>query len=143
MSYKDIFLAELVFSLAEHVSEDVIPQPTIQVQSLPSECHISQQVTGDCSAVTAIFGEHDALAAFASQYAKFEVTDDILGEILADFLNMKNGSFVVSLSDTFEAECSLSVPEFSDGAIVPLLKDTYITPVEFDYGTVNFVFSEM
>lgn len=143
MSYKDIFLAELVFSLAEHVSDEVTPQPTIKVNTLPSECHISQQITGECSAVTAIFGEHSALAAFASQYAKFEVTDDILGEILADFLNMNNGSFAVSLSDTFEMECSLSVPEFSDGAIVPILPNTYITPVEFEYGTVNFVFSEM
>lgn len=142
MAQKDLFLAELVFTLASQVQEDISSSPINPVDSLPDECFISQCITGDYSAYTALYGDDDVLTAFASAYSKFEVDDDIKNEILADFLNLNNGRFAVSLSDTLALECSLTVPIFTPPGERQLLENTYVIPITFSFGTVNFVLSE-
>lgn len=142
MAQKDLFIAELVFTLAGQVQEDIIPSPAYQVDALPDDCYISQCITGDYSAYTALYGDKDALMAFANAYAKFNVEDEIESEILADFLNLNNGGFVVSLSDTLSLECSLTVPNIEKDSPKELQENIYIIPITFSFGTVNFVLSE-
>lgn len=142
MAQKDLFIAELVLNLSSQVQEDISPKPAYVADSLPDDCFISQEITGDYKAYTALFGDADVLKAFATAYAKFDVDEEIKNEILADFLNLHNGHFAVSLSDTLSVECSLTVPVFTPPGDRHLSEITYIIPIVFSFGTVNFVLSE-
>lgn len=142
MPQKDLFIAELIFTLTSQVIEDIDPEPARQVEKLPNDCFATQCIIGDYEAFTAIYAEPEVLLSFASAYAHFNVDEDLRDEILGDFLNLNNGRFVVSLSDTLSLECSLSVPEIGPKENNVYYESTYIIPVTFSFGTVNFVFSE-
>lgn len=143
MAQKDLFIAELIYTLASQVQEDITPSPVFNTTSLPDECFISQKIIGDYTAYTAIYGGSEVMSAFANAYSKFDVEDDIRGEILADFLNLNNGRFAVSLSDTLGIECTLTVPNTEKPDLsCSLMENTYIIPINFRFGTVYFVLSE-
>lgn len=142
MSQKDLFVAELMGTLKGMVSEDIKVVSIDEITSIPDAHPISQSIIGDYNANTSIYGDADALTAFAVAYAKFEIDDEIKGEIIADFLNLNNGRFAVSLSDALSLESSLSVPDFSGLQDFEYNAVTYSIGVEFAFGIIYFVLSE-
>ena len=69
--------------------------------------------------------------------------DEIINELAADFLNLHNGLFLVNLSETENIESTLTPPvSASNGEPLKAYSDTYVMPVDFNFGTVNFVLSE-
>lgn len=144
MEQKDLYVAELVFNLSRFVEDETIPQPYIAASALPKECYLSQNIIGDYNACTALYGSEEVLCDFARAYSKFDIDgyDDLTREILADFLNLHNGLFAVNLSDAQKIECTLLPPNTTPGTQPELKSHTYIMPVEFTFGTVNFVLSE-
>ena len=144
MERKELYITALIFNLNRFIEETVISHRTFVADSLPEGTILSQLIVGDYKAVTGLFGEPDALMKFAAQYSKFEVTryDSLCNELLGDFLNLHNGLFVVNLSDSENIESSLEPPEMKNSGVIHLLKTTYIMPVQFSFGTINFVLSE-
>ncbi len=144
-SYKEIYLAELVFNLSRFVEESCISKPSSMITEIPENCFLSQSIIGDYKALTAMYGSDEALIQFAANYSKIEVDkfDSLCNELLGDFLNLHNGLFVVNLSDTQDVESSLEVPVIEKPAKpISLRSHTYVMPIEFKFGTVNFVLSE-
>ncbi|MCR5025668.1 MAG: hypothetical protein K6A90_15265 [Lachnospiraceae bacterium] len=145
MTRKTLYLAELIFNLNRFVDDSITSKPTEIVHEIPPGVFISQGITGDYTALSALYAEPDVLTRFAAQYSKMELEgyDGIVNELAADFLNLHNGLFLVNLSETENVESTLT-PPLSDDKDGPLkaLSDTYIMPVEFKFGTVNFVLSE-
>lgn len=144
MDQKDLYIAELAFNLSRFVQDETIPHPAFTVTNIPNECYLSQKIVGDYNACTALYAPDDVLCDFARAYSKFDLDgyDELTREILADFLNLNNGLFAVNLSDSQEIECTLLPPNTEPGITPALEALTYILPVKFTFGTVNFVFSE-
>ncbi len=142
MSKKDLYINELTSCLKEMVSEDLKAGAATPLSDIPGGCYISQLIVGDYTAFTALYAEDAVLNAFASAYAKFDVSPDDRDEILADFLNMTNGRFAVLLSNSQSVECTLSVPEYKPPGTVTLRSDSVAIPVEFPFGSICFIFSE-
>ncbi len=144
MEQKDLYIAELIFNLSRFVQEETIPHPSMTVSAIPKECYLSQKIIGEYNAFTALYASEEVLCDFARAYSKFEIDgyDDLTREILVDFLNLHNGFFAVNLSDSQEIECTLMPPNTDPDAELDLNMHTYILPIEFDFGTVNFILSE-
>lgn len=144
MEQKDLYIAELIFNLSRFVQDDTVPHPSMTVSTIPKECYLSQKIVGGYNAFTALYGPEDVLCDFARAYSQFELDgyDDLTREILVDFLNLNNGFFAVNLSDSQEVECTLLPPNTDPEHSAELNMHTYILPIEFDFGTVNFVLSE-
>lgn len=145
MTRKSLYLAELVFNLNRFVDENITSRPTMIVDEIPESCFISQGIKGDYNALSAIYAEPEVLTSFAASYSKMELDhyDGIINELAADFLNLHNGLFLVNLSETENIESTLTPPVSDSGAgPLKLFSDTYIMPVDFRFGTVNFVLSE-
>ena len=145
MTRKSIYLAELIFNLNRFVDENITSRPTEIVSSIPEDCHIAQGITGDYNALSALYAEPEVLTIFAAKYSKMELVhyDDIINELAADFLNLHNGLFLVNLSESENIESTLT-PPVSDKSGEPLkaYTVTYVMPVDFKFGTVNFILSE-
>ncbi len=145
MTRKSLYLAELIFNLNRFVDENITSRPTEIVDKIPDNCYIAQGITGDYNALSAVYAEPSVLTNFAASYSKMELDhyDDIIDELAADFLNLHNGLFLVNLSETENVESTLTPPvsNTESGPLKPL-SDTYIMPVDFKFGTVNFVLSE-
>ena len=145
MTRKSIYLAELIFNLNRFVDENITSRPTEIVHDIPEGCHIAQGITGDYNALSAIYAEPEVLTIFAAKYSKIELDhyDEIINELAADFLNLHNGLFLVNLSETENIESTLTPPvSASNGEPLKAYSDTYVMPVDFNFGTVNFVLSE-
>lgn len=145
MTRKTLYLAELIFNLNRFVDDSITSRPTEIVNEIPPGVFISQGITGDYNALSALYADPDVLTRFAAQYSKMELEgyDGIVNELAADFLNLHNGLFLVNLSETENVESTLTPPLSDDtGGPLKALSDTYIMPVEFRFGTVNFVLSE-
>ena len=145
MTRKSIYLAELIFNLNRFVDENITSKPTIIVDRIPEGCYITQQIVGDYNAVSALYADPKVLTKFAASYSKMELQnyDGIINELAADFLNLHNGLFLVNLSETENIESTLTPPVSNAmGDPVTSYSDTYIMPVDFNFGTVNFVLSE-
>ena len=145
MTRKSIYLAELIFNLNRFVDDNITSRPTEIVHEIPESCHIAQGITGDYNAISALYAEPEVLLTFAAKYSKMELDhyDDIINELAADFLNLHNGLFLVNLSESENIESTLT-PPISDenGDPIKPYTDTYVMPVDFRFGTVNFILSE-
>ena len=80
---------------------------------------------------------------FASRYAgeDFSSFDEYCHASLDDFLNLHNGLFLVNMSNMWDIELTLTpTEELTD---VPYISsgETYVLPVIFTFGTVNFLFT--
>ncbi len=142
---KDAYMSELLFNLNRFVEDSAASQKLKGVKTLPENCFLSQNITGDYQAFTALYADEEVLTEFAARYSKFELDhyDSIVNELAADFMNLHNGLFVVNLSDTEDVESSLEPPVLEPPAKpFTLHEKIWILPVKFSFGIVNFVLSE-
>lgn len=111
------------------------------------ENELSQEITGLPSAYSAMDGEKRALTAFAESYSSLGVAeyDSLCQEVLLDFLNLHNGLFIVHLSENKICELSLSVPKQNGKKSItsPSTGKVTIIPINFSYGTINFLLVQL
>lgn len=142
MSFKELYFKELSKNIKEYVSDSFTMADESTIDAIPQSCRACQNFLGEYSAVSGIYGEHDALMAFSSLYAKFDIEDEILDEILADFLNLHNGLVAVELSNHQKTECTLTVPAMPPDETTHLYNHTYSLCINFDFGKIDFFISE-
>ena len=145
MANSDIYVAELTSNLRKFVDDSVTERPTYISPDIPSGCYISQNITGDYNAVSAIYGDKEALRQFSVNYAKMELEEysEVVDELASDFLNLHNGLFVVRLSREFSTESSLDPPMFDpDKAVSAKNRTIHMIPYDFSFGSLVFVLIE-
>ncbi len=146
MTKQSLYVAELVFNLNRFVDDKISSLPTTILDKMPDQCFIGQSITGDYQAVTGVYGDEDALTAFAVKYSKIELEryDSIVPELAADFMNLHNGLFLVNLSEAEHIESSLLPPMMNPEETLSASdsQTIYLMPVEFEFGIINFVLSE-
>lgn len=145
MSYKSIYFNLLKEHIKDYVTEsendfEILEETTIN--AIPESCSACQNFLGEYVSVAGIYGDRDIQLKFSTKYAKFDVTEDLCNEILADFLNLNNGLVAVELSNNEHCECTLTVPAMPPDENTHLYANTYVTPVKFDFGTLYFFVSE-
>ena len=145
MQIEDLYYPALILNLNRFTGDSVSYHRAETLAAIPDSCYISQAITGDCEALTALYGSPENVAAFALAYSKMEPEEieGAEGELAADFLNMHNGLFIVNLSDYGDTECSLGVPQFTPGgeALRPYDRIRSMQ-VDFSFGPLFFLLSE-
>lgn len=86
---------------------------------------------------------HEAAIAFASRYVdeEFEEFDEYVSASMEDFLNLHNGLFSVNMSNDYTVELHLQPPEAHENTVLSTEAPSYLLPVIYSFGTVNFIFS--
>ena len=139
------YIEKLVYNISMYVEPEFSLGSIEILSDFSGRCELSQAITGIPSAYSCIDGKTDALVTFAEHYSHLGITsfDMLAREAILDFLNLHNGLFLVNLSETENVESTLTPPTSDDnGEPLESYPDTYIMPVEFKFGTVNFVLSE-
>ena len=80
---------------------------------------------------------------FAKRYASEDFTefDEYVQASVEDFLNLVNGVFCVNMSNSFNVELMLDPPLSSTDAVIGGGQDTFLLPVLYSFGTINFLIS--
>ena len=142
MSYKQLYFDELANNLKTYVSNEFEVLDESSINSIPESCRACQNFLGEYSAISGVYGNQDVLKTFSTLYAKFDVEDEIVDEILADFINLHNGLVAVKLSNSNNTECTLTVPAMPPDESTHLYKNTYTIRIKFEFGDVYFFISE-
>lgn len=137
------YISKLVLDIILYVDTNISLGDINLCDSYHLEHELSQNIVGVPSAYSAIDGNVKVLAAFAEAYSHLGIAeyDSTCKEVLLDFMNLHNGLFLVDLSSNNVAELSLSVPKESENYQLSsdLTGKITIIPVNFSYGTVNFI----
>ncbi len=137
-----IMFIELLFNnFVRFVGEDFTISNCIELTEYPTECCVKQGILGDYAIDSYINMDESTAIAFASRYAneEFEVYDEYIQASMQDFLNLHNGLFIVNMSNEASLELTIGVPEVIDEPVIEFEHRTYLFPILYSFGTVNFI----
>jgi len=142
--FTDLYVRKLLENIVLYVDSSVSLGDIIFTDSYKLEQEISQEIIGIPSAYSAMDGNIKVLTEFAESYSNMGITnyDSLCREALMDFMNLHNGLFIVELSNRNICELSLSVPKqngFHRLSSSDIEGKITVVPVNFKYGTINFV----
>lgn len=141
--YLSIYLLLLLHSFTRFIGDDFSPLDIYRVTDLGTDCLVEQNMDFPYfSAVNALNMEPETAAAFASRFTKEEFPEYNPGALAAlqDFLHIQNGLFAVDVFSECGVEVTLQTPMEND-FITAYDKATYILPLLYSFGTVQFIFS--
>ncbi|MCI9491892.1 MAG: chemotaxis protein CheX [Lachnospiraceae bacterium] len=137
------YLTLLFNNLVRFIGEDFTPLNLMTLPEVPTNFCVSQVVDGAFSFLSALDMNHEAAIAFASRYVdeEFEEFDEYVSASMEDFLNLHNGLFSVNMSNDYTVELHLQPPEAHENTVLSTEAPSYLLPVIYSFGTVNFIFS--
>ena len=135
------YLQLLFNDVIRFIGGDFTPMDLVPFQEYVTKCASSQEVFGSFHLVSAIDMDEKTAVAFASRYAgeDFEEFDEYVVASLDDFLNLHNGLFVVNMSNTESTELTLSPPTNVSEELYSPQGSTYLLPLAYTFGTINFL----
>lgn len=138
------YITLLFNNIVRFIGKDFTPQEAVKLHVYPTSRCVSQAITGDFSAETAIDMDDETFIAFASRYAGEEFTEDneYVQASVDDFINLNNGLFVVNLSNEYSIESSLEPPVSKCNAKLDDKVVYFQIPVTFPFGTVTFIITK-
>jgi hypothetical protein len=111
----------------------------------PTNLLVSQGMDGDSGSkiCIALDMESDTAVTFAERYTgeRFSPDSEYVSASIEDMLNLHNGVFNVNLSNIFSKEVKLHPPVTYRNELYLPEGTTYLLPMLFPFGTVNFLFS--
>lgn len=139
------YLTLLFNNLIRFIGADFTPLAPFRCDEMPTQFGIVQHIDGKYHITTAIDMTREMAVEFASRYAMdtFHEFDEYVEASLEDFLNLHNGLFTVNMSNNYSVELQLSPPETHTEDLVGTYPGSvsYLFPVLFPFGTVNFLLS--
>lgn len=142
------YITLLVKNILRFIGDDFRFSPALTtLPNIPDMREVRQNILGSFHISTYIIGYKDFMDSFASRYACESLTEkeeeEYVTAALEDFLNLNNGIFTVNMSNDYNEELELSAPEFLDTISEDTrMKQMYIIPIEFSFGTIYFCFSK-
>lgn len=135
------YLTLLFNNLVRFIGNDFTPLDPIMCEDYPSNYCIAQHISGKISIQAAMDMSEDTALIFASRYANetFQSFNEYAKASLEDFLNLHNGLFNVNMSNNRSVELTLCPPEVHSGDLVDFHVTTYVLPIIFPFGTVQFI----
>ncbi|MBQ8825831.1 MAG: chemotaxis protein CheX [Oscillospiraceae bacterium] len=143
VKYLTGYLTLLLKNLVRFIGDDFTPMDADYSSDREFKNCIAQKITGGIKAVTVIDADSETAVKFASRFANEEITeyDDYAQACLSEFLNLHNGLFAVNVSNEEGTELALEPQAYHDSLNVSKLKNAYVVPICFSFGTVNFIIS--
>lgn len=139
--YGRMYLELLFNNFIRFIGEDFTPLASEEVSAFPVECCISQKVIGNYEVSAYLNMDVETAIAFASRYVgeQFMEYDEYVRASMEDFLNLHNGLFIVNVSNTSSLELTICAPEVIEGPVLDFTNRTYLFPVLYSFGIVQFV----
>lgn len=135
------YLTLLFNNLVRFIGNDFTPLDPMTCTDYPTNYCVVQHISGQISIQAAMDMNTDTSVTFASRYAgeSFPDFNEYAKASLEDFLNLHNGLFNVNMSNSHSIELALCPPEVHTDDTLHFETPSYILPVIFPFGTVNFV----
>lgn len=139
--YGNMYVELLFNNLVRFIGEDFTPTSTHRISEYTASCIVSQKVLGAYSIISYLDMSEEAAIAFASRYVgdTYDSYNEYVQAALDDFLNLHNGLFIVNVSNEDSIELSITAPMHHDGSCIQFEGETYIVPLLFSFGTVNYI----
>ncbi len=140
------YISLLFNNITRFIGNDFTPFKENLLSEAPKDMYIiSQDILGPFSARTAIAASEEALIGLASRYAEEDFTefDEYVIASIQDFLNLNNGLFTVNAANEFVMNLSLTPPVEGDNNLDYANKTVYCLPINFSFGTINFIISDL
>ncbi|MEG0805003.1 MAG: chemotaxis protein CheX [Lachnospiraceae bacterium] len=137
------YLQLLFNNFIRFIGDDYTPITITPLKEYRTNHCAIQEINGEFSLFSALDMDVATAVAFASRYVgeNFESYDDYVEASMEDFLNLHNGLFNVNMSNSYSTELSLAPPEMHSIEILSPGPSTYLLPIAFSFGTVNFILS--
>lgn len=134
--YLTLFFNDLI----RFIGEDFTPLEIIPLPEVPTNFCVSQKITD--TLLSALDMEPQTAIAFASRYVDEEFTDldEYVLASVEDFLNLHNGLYTVNMSNEHSVELHLE-PPVQEHSALSTNAPTYLLPVVYPFGNLNFIFS--
>ncbi len=131
----------LIFkNLIRFIGDDFTPMEPFALKE-PIKNVVLQNISGSTNMTTLIYAEKPALIAFASRFAKEEMSgdDEYTQACVSEFINLHNGLFAVNVSNDTGKELQLEPQCYYDEMDIKGLSKACVVPVNYPFGVINFV----
>lgn len=137
------YLTLLFNNLVRFIGEDFTTLNIMTLSEVPTNFCISQEVEGSFSFFSALDMEEETTIAFANRYVheEFDEFNEYVNASMEDFLNLHNGLYSVNMSNDHSMELHLQPPASHKNTLLENDNPSYLLPIIFSFGTVNFIFS--
>lgn len=139
-AYMTNYVSLLFKNLIRFIGDDFTPLDATAVTAPIKNC-VVQKMGGGIDAVTVIAADDNTMVAFASRFAKEELTekDEYTQACVSEFINLNNGLFAVNMSNDNNIEVKLQPQYVCEEFAVDEINSACVIPFCFPFGTVNFI----
>lgn len=130
-------------NMVRFIGQDFAPLSIGRIEEFSGKYGAYQEILGKYHILTGISMDETTLLSFASRYIgeDFFENDEYTQASMEDFLNLHNGLFAVNLSNDESTDLSLQPPIYEDD--LHLHTPTYVIPLAFPFGIINFFFTAL
>lgn len=139
-SYLELFFNNLI----RFIGDDFMPMSPFLCPEYPAVYAVTQHIEGKVEITSTMDMDEQTAIGFASRYVSdtFHSFDEYVKASIEDFINLHNGLYIVNVSNESAMELHLTPPTVQTGnTILPLPAQSYLIPLVFPFGTINFIFS--
>lgn len=139
------YISQLLTNIIRFTGKDFAPQEPRIYDTYHAQYSVKQNIIGAHHAFTAIDAPKEAFIGFACRYSSLELNelDEYAKASVEDFLNLHNGLFAVNMSNEQSLELTLEAPFYSSDFNYSVNHTIYCIPIQFTFGIVNFLFSDL
>jgi hypothetical protein len=134
------YISLLFKNLIRFIGDDFIPR---KIEKIPGTAATgaTQRIKNGMSAITILDSDDQTVLEFASRFANesLSMNDNYTKACLSEFLNLHNGLYAVNLSNKEGIELELEPQQYYDNLNLSDLGTLYVFPVDFTFGTINFI----
>jgi hypothetical protein len=134
------YISLLFKNLIRFIGDDFIPR---KIEKIPGTAATgaTQRIKNGMSAITILDSDDQTVLEFASRFANesLSMNDNYTKACVSEFLNLHNGLYAVNLSNKEGIELELEPQQYYDNLNLSDLGTLYVFPVDFTFGTINFI----
>lgn len=133
------YTAVMLRNIVRFLNEEAIVECNSKLPVEMKGWLVSQNITGVINMVTALNFDDECLLAAANHYSKegFKAAEPIVGDCIAEFLNIVNGVFCATVSENGME--LLMHPQQVRKGIIPANTKGYMIPITLSFGRMNLI----
>ena len=135
------YVTLLFKNVIRFIGDDFTPLKSRMVREYQAKNFVKQEFSGSYNSVACICADNDAYKGLAERFSKesFTEIDDFVDATIGEFLNVVDGLFAVNESNEYGVELTMNPQEIIKDTKVELSKSGFCIPVQFLFGTVDFI----
>ena len=135
------YVTLLFKNVIRFIGDDFTPLKSYMVRDYDIKNLVKQEFTGSYTSVACIAADDDAYKALAERFSKesFTEIDGFVDATIGEFLNVVDGLFAVNESNEYGVELTMNPQEVLKNTKMEFSKSGFCIPVQFGFGTVDFI----